>query len=405
MGRDSSPIAIHARRILTQLSKKQNIVVLAQKTGLRKQYSENRQLLVNRVWQRGNPLSLWNVIDYCMRNHNIRNILFMYEFPMFGAYPTIYMLPVLTTVLKLMGKHVYVEFHQVPFDIRTLKRSKQLKNNFMHSLGNFSLRIFYQMVAGTSDKIIVFEEDLRDRLSTIVNDKKLVVIPAGVTIEKPIASRVAKRRLGLGKDDFVVLCFGMFDWHKGTDWIARTFANSGTRTAKLLLAGGKNTALRASRAYQAYCRQIAVFNSESSRINTTGFVPDEEIRDYFSAADVVVLPYRAFMSHSSALTLALGFGKPVLFSDHLLDYVKSPDFSSAMDEAQLTTVELFFPLEEESFLETIQKVRTDAVYQKKLVKFSQALAQKRLSSRLIRDYQSVVSKAYVLSPRFAFNIK
>ena len=46
------------------------------------------------------------------------------------------------------------------------------------------------------------------------------------------------------------------------------------------------------------------------------FIPDEDIKKYLSAADIVVLPYRrSYMGPSGILQLAAAAGKPVVASD------------------------------------------------------------------------------------------
>ncbi len=132
---------------------------------------------------------------------------------------------------------------------------------------------------------------------------------------------------------------------------------------------------------------------------------EQEIELYYSAADVVVLPYREFISHSSALSYALSYGKPVIFSDCLIDYTKSPDFAYAMQQAQLGIADMFFPLEEDLFIGLLQRIRTDKILYKKLALFSNILAKKRNNSHITRDYRTIVSRAYAVPTRFAFNIK
>ena len=63
---------------------------------------------------------------------------------------------------------------------------------------------------------------------------------------------------------------------------------------------------------------------------------------YYSAADVVALPYREFMAAPSTLTHALGFHQPVIFSTTFIDYMKSPGFLQAMDQARITDRDIFF---------------------------------------------------------------
>ncbi len=400
------PVTLHAGRILTNLSKTQNIVVAAQVTGLKKTQIENKQLTVMRMWEQGNPFSLFRLLPYLIRNDKIRNILIQFDFDTFGGFWSVFAsLPLLLGLLRLYGKHIYFELHQIPFEMNILSWRNRFTSSVASEVFDRALVLFYRIIGLMSDKIIVFEEDLKERLSTEIDPKKMTVLPVGITPHTPLPQSRAKHKIGMKSADFTALSFGLFDWNKGTDWIAQAFANTSARSLKLLLAGGKNPALRRKKEYQAYCRTITRMFSRSSRLNTAGFVGEKEIELYFSAADVVVLPYREFISHSSALNYALSFGKPVIFSDCLIDYTKSPDFAYAMQHAGLGIADMFFPLEEDLFIALLQRIRTDKILYKKLVAFSRTLAKKRDNSHIIRDYKTVVSRAYAVPARFAFNIK
>lgn len=400
------PVTLHAGRILTNLSKTQNIVVMAQKTGLKKTQVENHRLTVLRMWSQGKPFSLFRILPFLIRNEKIRNVLIQFDFDTFGSFWSVFAsLPLLLGLLRLYGKHVYFELHQIPFEMNILSWRNRFTSSLASDVYDRSLVLFYRIIGIMSDKVIVFEEDLKERLSTEIEEKKMVVLPIGITPQKPMQQSRAKRKIGMSSKDFTVLSFGLFDWNKGTDWVAQVFANTNVRNMKLLLAGGKNPALRKKKEYQAYCRTITQLFSKSSRLNTAGFVGEKEIELYYSAADVVVLPYREFISHSSGMSYALSYGKPIIFSDCLIDYTKSPDFAYAMQQAQLGIADMFFPLEEELFIGLLQRIRTDKVLYKKLVTFSKILAKKRNNSHIIRDYKSIVSRAYAVPTRFAFNIK
>ena len=81
---EALPLAIHAKRSLIELSKKQNILVLAEKIGKKMTHSENKSLLINRVWRRNKPLSLLSVLGTVIRYANIRNILIQFDFDVYG---------------------------------------------------------------------------------------------------------------------------------------------------------------------------------------------------------------------------------------------------------------------------------------------------------------------------------
>lgn len=416
---EALPLAIHAKRSLIELSKKQNILVLAEKLGKKMTHSENKSLLVQRVWRRNNPLSLLSVLGPVLKFSKIRNILIQFDFDVYGGITPTYILPFVVAVMKFLGKNVYFEFQHAPQEFATLKRHQfqiyklQIKQaRFMVrkqwniariNAMNLYIKLFYKTIGALCDKVIVFEEDLRDKLRQHISADKLVTIPVGVTEQSTLPKSRAKHKLGLSSNDFVVLVFGFFDWNKGTDWITKVFSEINTQNMKLLLVGGKNPALKDNSAYQSFCKEVTRLARGSTRSTIVGFVDEHKLVQYYSAADIVALPYREFIAAPSTLTHALGFHKPVIFSTTFLDYMKSPDFLLAMDQSKITDRELFFSIDKSDILDLLRSLRADKQQYNKLVTFSRLLAKKRRSTQLTRDYQTLVSKSYARTPRFAFS--
>lgn len=400
------PIAIHAKRILTQLSKNQKILVLAEKTGRKKTHIENKQLTVLRVWEKKHPLAFPTILSYVAKYNKIRMIHIQFDFHTFGGVVPGIMLPALIAALKLMGKHVSIELHHVPLDITTIKRQVKNKPQVFKELFNRSLVVFYKAVGALCDKVIVFEEDLRERLTTAIPTEKLIVLPMGVHEQQAVNKSAAKRRLGIKPDQFVLFTFGFFDWHKGTDWLAKTIHELKLSRINLLLVGGQNPALKYSPNYREFYRDIMKLSMHAKKtIKVVGFVPEKHMSMYFSAADLVVFPYREFLSAPTAVTHALSFRKPVVFSNNLTDYTKSPDFAHALEQSGLTIRDLFFPLHKTEFEAFILRVKNNKDVYKRLVKFSTILAQERKSTRVLRDYQTIISKRYAMRPRFMFRFR
>ena len=400
--RDARPVALHSKRILTQLSKHQNILVIAERTGRKITHVENRKLMVQRIWKRRKPLSLLSIIPTLIKYNRIQKILIHFDFDVFGGLKPLFFFPIILLLFKAMRKQIYFEFHQISFEIQSLKRHNDIDNTWIKRFLNLFLFVFYRWIGLLSDKVLVFEEDLKERLSRHMPVEKIITLPVGVTPMKTVSQVRSKKKLGFSRNDFVVLVFGFFDWYKGTDWIAKTFGQSRQKNIRLLLVGGKHPAFRKNKNYQSYYRQVQKIAHESSRIKTVGFVPAHEIPLYFSAADIITLPHREFLSTSMTFSYALGFQKPVILSNKLLDYMKSPDLLYSREQAGIEINDLFFSLNKADFELLLKKIKQDKTLYKKLVTFSHVLAKKRRADRLIRDYKTIVSRSYILSPRFAF---
>jgi beta-1,4-mannosyltransferase len=117
-------------------------------------------------------------------------------------------------------------------------------------------------------------------------------------------SQEAKERLGFKPDDTVVLFFGQIARYKNVPKLIDEFKRLDDPKVKLLVGG--------------YCvdeglkKDIESIVDDSDRIYVSfNRVSDESVGHYFSASDLMALPYRRILNSSSAL-LALSFGRPVL---------------------------------------------------------------------------------------------
>ena len=121
---------------------------------------------------------------------------------------------------------------------------------------------------------------------------------------------LAKRELGI-KEKFVILNFGSIRKYKGISYLVKAFSTlpeSIVEHSRLVIAGedwGDDDELGKLIESCPY-RQKITFNPY--------FVPDDMIPKYFSAADVVVLPYLR-TSGSAVASIAMAYGKAVITSE------------------------------------------------------------------------------------------
>jgi glycosyltransferase involved in cell wall biosynthesis len=146
-----------------------------------------------------------------------------------------------------------------------------------------------------------------------------VVVPVGVDRRGRIRTDQAKKMLGLGSDRLVVMCFGFLAPYKGLE-AALDAARIAGNAVELVVAGGEHPRLAGKDCYGESLRR----RYESSA-RFTGYVPAGDVATWFSAADVVLLPYPRPFASSGPLAQALGFGTPVLCSPALAACVGAPD--------------------------------------------------------------------------------
>jgi glycosyltransferase involved in cell wall biosynthesis len=176
--------------------------------------------------------------------------------------------------------------------------------------------ILHKIVYKYSSAIIVHSELLKTKLLTMfdrIDPAKIKVVPHGdfnfYRFESTENRETIRSSFGFGKDDKVLLFFGIIREYKGLDILLDAFGiarNSDSRL-KLLIAGDPFT----EKLKNFYIERIKALNNNRSIISHLEFIPAEKVSDYFTSADIVILPYK-HIDHSGIIHLAYSFGKPVI---------------------------------------------------------------------------------------------
>ncbi len=382
--RELNAVAWHAKKTLRALGKEKKVLVIAEKFGDEYSiYQDGKNVLVYRMWRRGSPMSLFAILRIIFIAPKVEHFLIQFEFNIFGGIFPVLALPFILVILKLCGKKVHFEIHQVVLDIRQLAKHINVTTPLFQHIFDTALHGFYICIGLFADTLIVLEEELKIRLGTLVKPDKIHIVPISIDKKKCMPKNKAKSLIGYKQDDFVVLVFGFVNWYKGSDWMARIGANYPDKNVKFILAGGSNPTLKDKEYYQEYYENIVNIASKSENVRLTGFVADKDISKYYSAADLVVMPYRVFMSASGPFSLALSFKKPIILSEVLRDYGKSHDFADAMTKVDLKSNEIFFPLKQKALAVIIEKLKKNPRKLLKLKHFSEELSSVRSSERVI----------------------
>lgn len=123
----------------------------------------------------------------------------------------------------------------------------------------------------------------------------------------PIARDVARRRLGLSRDEFVFLYLGKVRPYKGLDALVASFQDAEMENSRLMIAGAPMNESIGSQLLKAAARSTDI-------LTDLRHIPSDEVPLFFGAANVVVLPYTDILNSGAAL-LALSFGRPVVVSN------------------------------------------------------------------------------------------
>lgn len=171
-------------------------------------------------------------------------------------------------------------------------------------------------IYNTSDRLITHNRISKDELVARlkINPAKISIIPHGNYIEnefKSFSSGEGRTLLGLGMNSKVVLFFGQIKHVKGLDLLIEAMATVARDVPEVIL-------MIAGRPWKTdfsgYEELIDKAGIRDRCILHIRFIEDEEIPQYFAAADIIVLPYRKIYQ-SGVILMAMSLGKPVLVSD------------------------------------------------------------------------------------------
>lgn len=220
-------------------------------------------------------------------------------------------------ILKFMGglmkSKIIIEFHEVVDPLEENIMPIKLYSRIMGRLLRKNLNAY--IVHSTSDKYLIAQR-------YEIAPEKILVIPHGLYDHygDAIENITAKKLLSI-KEDFVILSFGLIRKYKGITNLIKAFEQlpeSMASKSRLLIVGeiweDRNEILN----------QISLSRYRKNITLIDEYVPDDRIPLFFSAANVVVLPYlRA--SQSGIAHIAMSFGKPIIVSEigGLVDSMKN----------------------------------------------------------------------------------
>jgi glycosyltransferase involved in cell wall biosynthesis len=198
---------------------------------------------------------------------------------------------------------IIIEFHEVvdPFEesILPIRLYSKITGKLLRK--NLDAYITHS----ESDKRLVAER-------YAIAPEKIHVIPHGLYDQygELLDKKEARKNLSIN-DEFVILSFGLIRKYKGTSYLIRAFEQLPAEILEKsrLLIVGEIWEDRKELRDQIHASPV---HDKITLIDE--YVPDDRVNLYFSAADVVVLPYlRA--SQSGIAHIAMSFGKPVVVSE------------------------------------------------------------------------------------------
>lgn len=174
-------------------------------------------------------------------------------------------------------------------------------------------RLFTNYFIGVVDVFVAMSKDVLKDVKTFTS-KPVFFSPHPVydSYKEAVSKEEACQKLGLDPAKKYILFFGFIREYKGLDWLLEAMADERIRKAGIeLIAAG-----------EYYNKDVEANNNsiiERHKLQQvvhmrTDFIPNSEVRYYFSAADVVVQPYK-HATQSGITQIAYHFEKPMVVTN------------------------------------------------------------------------------------------
>jgi glycosyltransferase involved in cell wall biosynthesis len=219
-----------------------------------------------------------------------------------------------------------VTMHHV-VDSRTVDRSftRMHRVKAPPAVARAGLSAVGSAIGRLADRVIVHEPAFAD---TVRNS---TVVPHGVEAPETPSRQEARARLGLER--FTVLCFGFVAPYKGLE-PALDAARVAGREVELVVAGGEHPRLR-----EAGDHYLDHLRDSNPHARFTGFVPEDDVADWFAGADLALFLYPQPVSTSGGVALALAHGTPFLLSPEMAATARAPKvLAGSRDPSQLAAL-------------------------------------------------------------------
>jgi glycosyltransferase involved in cell wall biosynthesis len=221
--------------------------------------------------------------------------------------------------------------------------------------------IFTRYFLKPCDAVITMSEKVLTDLRSFDTNKPAVQLnhPLYDNFGEMVDKEAARKLLGINQSDQVLLFFGFIRKYKGLDLLMDAIGilkKKGSQIdmgrprseLKLLIAG---EFYEDEKIYQQKIEELGIADSV---ILHTGFISDERVKYFFSAADVVVQPYRN-ATQSGVTPLAYHFEKPMIVTNvgALPDYVpheKAGLVAEANAASIAESIQRYFELGETYFI-------------------------------------------------------
>lgn len=206
--------------------------------------------------------------------------------------------PALRKISVLLKKHIDIKIIVI------------CHNLIPHENWNFS-QYFTKIFLNNIDRFIVMSESVRLDLVKMVPNAKFKLTPHPIynIFGNTINKELARENLNI-KAKNVILYFGLIREYKGLDILLNSIPKVKQELSDFVVVVAGECYEKIEKYYDLI-EKLKIKDSVDLRLK---FIPDDKVAEYFSAADVVALPYKT-ATQSGITQIAYNFNRPVIVSD------------------------------------------------------------------------------------------
>jgi len=210
-----------------------------------------------------------------------------------------FMAPCLGTIARIAGKNAHTRVIAIADNI--IPHEKHIGDNLL-------TRYFTKSCHG----FVTMSRSVLNDLKRFRPNAPMVYTPHPLydIFGKIVSREKALKRLSLSADFRYLLFFGFIRDYKGLDWLLEAFGDEKLRAfpVKLIVAG---------EFYTSSDKYLKIINEKKLNdhvILRTDFIADQDVANYFGAADMVVQPYKS-ATQSGVTQIAFHYNKPMLVTN------------------------------------------------------------------------------------------
>lgn len=200
---------------------------------------------------------------------------------------------------------------------RLIKRNKKIKiiaitDNVIPHEKRIGDSMLTQYFVNACDAFVVMAKSVKEDLKKFTDNPNVICIPHPIydIFGEIVSKQAAQQHLQLNVKDKHILFFGFIRKYKGLDLLLEAMGNQRIKEMgiKLIVAGEH---------YEdktIYENLIKQYELEKNIILKTHYIPKEEVKYYFCAADLIAQPYHT-ATQSGVTQIAYNFERPMLVTD------------------------------------------------------------------------------------------